>query len=360
MNTFGHLFRLTTFGESHGIAIGGVVDGMIPKVSFDKEFIQKELNRRKPGQSSLTTQRKETDEVEFLSGIFEGKTTGMPIGFMIKNGDHHSTDYEELRNVFRPSHADFTYEMKYGIRDHRGGGRSSARETASWVVGGAIAKLALKQWGIQIYAYTSQIGNILLSEEPVGEEKLHCIENNIVRCPEEEIASKMQEEIEDARREGDSVGGVISCIIKGLPVGIGSPVFHKFHTDLAGAMLSINASKGFEYGMGFKSASCRGSQINDPFYCRDNEVHTRTNYSGGVQGGITNGEDVFFRVAFKPTPTILQTQDTLDKDFNSIQFKAKGRHDPCVVPRAVPIVEALASMVSLDHILLNQQYNLSK
>ena len=316
-NTFGNIFRLTSFGESHGKAIGGVIDGFPAGITIDEDFIQQELNRRRPGQSSITTSRKEADAVEFLSGIYEGVSTGCPIGFW--NTNQHSSDYDNMKDIYRPSHADYTYTQKYGLRDHRGGGRSSARETIARVVGGALAKLALKQ---------------LLSN----------IEKNPVRCPDPELAKIMEEYIFNIKGEGDTIGGVISCVIKGCPVGLGQPVFGKLHAALGNAMLSINAVKGFEYGQGFGSMNLKGSQQNDIFYNDNGTIQTRTNRSGGIQGGISNGQDIYFNVAFKPVATILMEQPTVDIHGNDTVLKAKGRHDPCVLPRAVPIVEAMAAM----------------
>lgn len=350
-NVFGNMLTLTTYGESHGPAIGGVIDGLPAGINVDMNFIQSELDRRRPGQSKITTGRNEADKVEILSGVFEGKTTGCPIGFMVKNSDQHSSDYENMRSVFRPSHADFTYEMKYGIRDHRGGGRSSARETVARCVGGAFAKLALKDYGIEINAFTSQVGDICL-ETPYTCYDLAQAERNAVRCPDTEMAKAMEALIEGVKAEGDTIGGVVSCVIKGCPVGLGEPAFSKLQSMLAGAMMSINAAKGFEYGEGFVSACRRGSELNDLFTCKDGKVSTLTNHSGGIQGGISNGEDIYFRVAFKPVATLLREQPTIDKEGNATTLKAKGRHDPCVVPRAVPIVEAMAAMVILDAIMM--------
>ncbi len=353
-NTFGHIFRLTSFGESHGDAIGGVVDGMPAGVEIDLDFIQAELNRRRPGQSRVSTSRDESDRVELLSGIFEGKSTGCPIGFIVRNENQHSADYDALRDLFRPSHADFTYQRKYGIRDHRGGGRSSARVTIARVVAGALAKLALQQLGITIQAYTSQVGDIVLdSDYKLFDFTL--TETNPLRCPDPEKARQMEDLITKIKAEGDSVGGVISCVIKGCPVGIGEPEFDKLHARLGYAMLGINAAKGFEIGDGFSSAFQRGSEANDLF---NEGFATKTNHSGGVQGGISNGQDIFFRVAFKPVATILQPQQTVDIQGNTTTMQAHGRHDPCVVPRAVPIVEAMAAMVVLDQILLQKMVKL--
>ena len=354
MNSFGSLFRLTTFGESHGPAIGGVIDGMPAGIEVDMAFIQSELARRKPGQSNLTTARKEEDEVELLSGVFEGKTTGCPIGFLVRNTNQHSEDYENMRNLFRPSHADFTYEQKYGIRDYRGGGRSSARETISRVVGGAFAKLALRQLGISIQAYTQQVGNIVLPGS-YRDYDLTKVEENAVRCPDEAVADKMSQLIMQVKAEGDTVGGVIACVIKGCPLGLGEPVFDKLHARLGAAMLSINAVKGFEYGLGFAGASGRGSEQNDIFEPDDRGgVTTRTNNSGGIQGGMSNGQDIYFRVAFKPVATLLCEQETVDRNGHATTLKARGRHDACVLPRAVPVVEAMAALTILDAYLLNK------
>lgn len=351
MNTFGHHFTLTTFGESHGAAIGGVIDGMPAGIDIDMDFIQSELNRRRPGQSVLTTSRNEADQVELLSGVFEGKSTGCPIGFIVRNTDHHSQDYENMRCVFRPSHADYTYMARYGIRDHRGGGRSSARITISRCVGGALAKLALRKYGITIEAYTSQVGDIAL-EHGYQHYDLALAEKNAVRCPDPEKAAEMERLILQVKSEGDTIGGVISCVIRGCPPGIGEPEFGKLHAQLGAAMLSINAVKGFEYGEGFAGVCHRGSEQNDAFTTTDDgRITTRTNHSGGIQGGISNGQDIYFRVAFKPVATILQEQSTVDLEGNQTTLKAQGRHDPCVLPRAVPLVESMAAMTILDQIL---------
>ena len=350
-NIIGKLFTFTSFGESHGKGIGGIVDGCPSGVELDEVFIQNELNRRRPGQSDISTPRKEDDTVEFLSGIFEGKTTGTPIAFVIWNENQHSQDYDKLKEVYRPSHADYTYQQKYGIRDHRGGGRSSARETASRVVAGAIAKLVLKNHGIEITAFTSQVGHIAMSQQ-FDEVDLTLIESNIVRCPEQETADKMIAYIKQLKDEGDSIGGIISCIIKGVPVGLGEPVFDKLQARLAQAMLSINATHGFDYGRGFEGVSLKGSEMNDAFVKVDDRVTTRTNNSGGVQGGISNGQDIYFRVLFKPVATISKKQDTLDIHEKEVELEARGRHDPCVLPRAVPIVEAMAAMTLLDLYLI--------
>lgn len=357
MNTFGNIFTLTTFGESHGEAVGGVVDGMPAGIDIDVNFIQSELRRRRPGQSKITTSRNEPDQVEILSGVFEGKSTGCPIGFMVRNTNQHSQDYENMRCLFRPSHADYTYYQKYGVRDHRGGGRSSARITISRCVGGALAKLALKHLGISVQAYTSQVGDIEL-ELDYHKYDLALTETNVVRCPDLEKARQMEELITKVKEEGDTIGGVITCVIKGCPVGVGEPEFDKLHAVLGAAMLGINAVKGFEYGEGFAAVRCRGSQLNDVFINKDGKIATITNHSGGIQGGISNGEDIYFRVAFKPVATLLMEQDTVDLEGNPTKLTARGRHDPCVLPRAVPIVEAMAAMTILDHYLLNKTVRL--
>lgn len=352
MNTFGTLFTLTTFGESHGEAIGGVIDGMPSGVVIDEDFIQSELDRRRPGQSHITTSRKEPDRVEILSGVFEGKSTGCPIGFIVRNTNQHSSDYDNMRDLFRPSHADFTYNEKYGVRDHRGGGRSSARITISRCVGGAFAKLALKAHGITINAYTSQVGDIALDRDYTKYD-LTTAEENIVRCPDQQKAKEMEELIVEVKRDGDTIGGVITCVIKGCPVGLGEPEFGKLHAQLGCAMLGINAVKGFEYGEGFGCVNSRGSEQNDVFVNEEGHITTATNHSGGIQGGISNGQDIYFRVAFKPVATLLREQQTVDKEGNPTTLTAKGRHDPCVLPRAVPVVEAMAAMVILDNLLLS-------
>lgn len=350
MNTFGNLFRLTSFGESHGEAVGGILDGCPAGLELDMDFIQNELDRRKPGQSRITTPRKESDTVVFLSGIFEGKTTGTPIAFMVKNENQHSSDYDNLKDVFRPSHADFTYFSKYGIRDYRGGGRSSARETIARVVGGAIAKLFLQKLNIDIKAYTSQVGHIAL-EKDYTRYDLSKIEDTAVRCPDPEKAEEMIALINEVKSKGDTIGGIITCVVKGTPVGLGEPVFGKLHAALGSAMLSINAVKGFEYGMGF-DVNHRGSEVNDSFFNDHGTISTRTNNSGGIQAGISNGQDIYFRVAFKPVSTILMEQNTVDIHGNETVVKARGRHDACVLPRAVPIVEAMAALVIMDYYLL--------
>ena len=351
MNTFGKNFTLTTFGESHGAAIGGVVDGMPAGIDIDLDFIQSELNRRRPGQSKITTSRQEADQVELLSGVFEGKSTGCPIGFIVRNENQHSQDYENMRTLFRPSHADYTYYKKYGIRDHRGGGRSSARITISRVVAGALAKLALRKLGITIQAYTSQVGDIALDRD-YRKYDLSQTETNAVRCPDLEKAAQMEQLITQVKADGDTIGGIITCVIKGCPAGLGEPEFGKLHAELGCAMLGINAVKGFEYGDGFEFATKRGSQVNDRFVSNgDGTITTTTNHSGGIQGGISNGEDIYFRVAFKPVATLLQPQQTVDLEGNETTLTARGRHDPCVLPRAVPVVEAMAAITILDHYL---------
>ncbi|RIH65305.1 chorismate synthase [Mariniphaga sediminis] len=353
MNTFGNIFRLTSFGESHGRGIGGIIDGCPAGLELNLELIQNDLARRKPGQSKITTQRKEPDQVEFFSGIFEGKTQGTPIAFAVWNKDQHSKDYNDLKDVFRPSHADYTYIKKYGTRDHRGGGRSSARETIARVVAGAIAKQVLAQPGISIRAYVSQVGEVKL-QKSYAELDLTKAEENMVRCPDAETAEKMIARIEAASKDRDTVGGVITCVVKGVPAGWGEPVFNKLHADLGFAMLGINAVKGFEYGSGFEGTKWSGSQHNDVFVRTEEGIHTKTNYSGGIQGGISNGEDIYFNVAFKPIATLLKEQHTVDKNNNEITINPKGRHDPCVLPRAVPIVEAMAALVMADHFLLSK------
>ncbi|GGZ49605.1 chorismate synthase [Mesonia mobilis] len=346
-NSFGTIFKVTTFGESHGKAIGGIIDGCPSGVEIDLEAIQNELNRRKPGQSRIVTQRKEPDTVEFLSGIFEGKTTGTSIGFVIENTNQKSKDYGHIKDVYRPSHADYTYDQKYGNRDYRGGGRSSARETACRVVAGAVAKQFLTS--IQFQAYVSSVGKIQLEETDAID--FAEIEKNPVRCPNAEKASEMETYIKQIRKEGDTVGGVVSCVIKNVPVGLGEPVFDKLHAQLGKAMLSINAVKGFEYGSGFEGAQMRGSEHNDHF---NEDGSTKTNFSGGVQGGISNGMDIHFKVAFKPVATLMQKQETINSQGEKVEMEGKGRHDPCVVPRAVPIVEAMAALVIADFLLINR------
>lgn len=348
-NSFGKFFRITTFGESHGPSIGVVIDGCPAGLDIDESFIQNELSRRKPGQSKITTQRKEDDTFRILSGVFEGKATGTPIAIVIDNQDQRSKDYSHIENTFRPSHADFTYEAKYGIRDHRGGGRSSARETAARVAAGAIAKLMLRHSGVTINAYVSQVGEIVAP--PYTSLDLNATEKNIVRCPDEATAEKMIALIDEVRLARDTIGGVVTCVVTGTPAGLGEPVFDKLHAELGKAMLSINAVKGFEYGSGFNGVKLRGSAHNDEFYNEAGRVRTRTNHSGGIQGGISNGEDIYFNVAFKPVATIMQDQQTVDKFGNEATVSGKGRHDPCVVPRAVPIVESMAALVVADFLL---------
>ena len=333
-NRIGNIFSLTSFGESHGAAIGGVIDGMPAGVKIDLDEVQKELNRRRPGQSSIVTARDEKDKVKILSGVFDGVTTGTSIGFVIENTNQHSNDYSNIKEAFRPSHADYTYTSKYGIRDYRGGGRSSARETAARVVAGAFARQALNQLGVEIYAYTSQVGNICLDKDYRKYDKSN-IESNIVRCPDSEKAQEMIDLITEVKQEGDTIGGVITCVVKGVPVGLGEPVFGKLQAQLGAAMLSINAVKGFEYGMGFDFATARGSEVNDAFVCEAGKVSTKTNNSGGIQGGISNGEDIYFRVAFKPVATLLRDVETINEKGENLTLHAKGRHDPCVLPRAV-------------------------
>jgi chorismate synthase len=348
-NSYGTLFKITTFGESHGPAIGVILDGCPAGLEIDEAFIQSELDRRKPGQSRITTQRKEDDTFKILSGVFEGKSTGTPIAIVIENQDQRSKDYSHIAETFRPSHADYTYEAKYGNRDYRGGGRSSARETAARVAAGAIAKLLLKKSGVSIQAFVSQVGEI--KAKHYTELDLSKTENNIVRCPDEPIAQKMIELIDQVRLDRDTIGGIVTGVIKNTPVGLGEPVFDKLHAELGKAMLGINAVKGFEYGSGFEGISLRGSQHNDEFYNEGGKIRTKTNLSGGIQGGITNGEDIYFNVAFKPVATIMQDQASVDKSGNEVTVSGKGRHDPCVVPRAVPIVEAMAALVMADFLL---------
>ena len=347
-NSIGKLFTLTTFGESHGAALGGIIDGCPSNITIDLDFIQSELDRRKPGQSKIVTQRKEADEVKFLSGIFNGKTTGTSIGFIIENENQKSNDYDHLKDTFRPSHADFTYDQKYGNRDYRGGGRTSARETVNWVVAGAIAKQIIPE--IKINAFVSSVGEIYINK-PYQDLDFNLIESNPVRCPDLEMAAKMEEYITKIKKDGDTVGGTITCVIQNVPIGLGEPVFDKLHAQLGKAMLSINAVKGFEYGGGFCAAKMKGSEHNDLF---NEDGTTKSNLSGGIQGGISNGMDIYFRVAFKPVATLLQKQDVLTNDGKIIEQQGKGRHDPCVVPRAVPIVEALAAMVLVDFTLLDK------
>jgi chorismate synthase len=357
-NTFGTLFRLTTFGESHGVALGGIIDGCPAGLPIDLDFIQHELDRRRPGQSEVTSPRNESDNIELLSGVFEGLSTGSPIAFSVRNKDHHSHDYDHLRNAYRPSHADYTYDAKYGFRDYRGGGRSSARETLSRVAGGAVAKLLLAQSGINVKAYVSSIGNVHVENE-LTLDQIDETENSQVRCPDKEASAKMIQLISDLKREGDTTGGIITCLISGVPPGLGEPVFDKLQADLAKAAMSINTAKGFEYGEGFNAPSMRGSVHNDIFIAsNDGDIKTKTNHSGGIQGGISNGNDIVFRVAFKPIATILQAQASVNSQGENIVLEAKGRHDVCVVPRAVPIVEAMAALVIADHLLRNRSARL--
>jgi len=350
-NSFGTIFKLVSFGESHGPAIGGIVEGCPAGLKIDLDFIQSELNRRKPGQSHITTQRREEDRVEFLSGIFEGSTTGSPIGFVIKNNDQNEKDYGHLKDTFRPSHADFTYEKKYGLRDYRGGGRSSARETACRIVGGAIAKILLQKQNILIQAFVKQVGDVKLDQN-FDMLDLSKTENSVVRCPDESTAQKMITYIEEIKKQGDTIGGVIQCVIYNTPVGLGEPVFDKLHALLGHAMLSINAVKGFEIGSGFESVLYRGSELNDVFASKGDAIKTKTNNSGGIQGGISNGMPVYFNVAFKPVATIMKAQESVNAAGENIQLEGKGRHDPCVLPRAVPIVESMAALVIADFLLL--------
>ena len=358
-NSFGKLFKITTFGESHGKALGAIVEGCPAGLVLDEEKIRLEMQRRKPGQSKITTQRKEEDEIQILSGLFEGKTTGTPIGIVIQNSDQKSKDYSHIADKFRPSHADYTYFEKYGIRDYRGGGRSSARETAARVAGGAVAKQFLEVKGISIQAFVSQVGDLILDKN-YSELNLDLAEENIVRCPDPETADKMIALIDTVRHDRDTIGGVVTCVIKNTPPGLGEPVFDRLHAELGKAMLSINAVKGFEYGSGFEGVRMRGSQHNDTFVKEGDQIHTRTNHSGGIQGGISNGQDIYFRVAFKPVATIMQDQESLNEAGETVTVSGKGRHDPCVVPRAVPIVEAMAALVIADYLLLSKTSKLAE
>lgn len=353
MNTTGLIYRLTSFGESHGSTIGGVIDGVPAGITLDTDAIQVFLSRRRPGQSSITTSRNENDRVEFLSGIFDGVTTGASIGFIVRNSDTHSNDYEAIRHTFRPSHADYTYTAKYGLRDYRGGGRASARVTIATCVAGAVAMQILDSMGITIKAYTSQVGTIALPCDYTAYD-LDTIDNNPVRCPDTAIAARMETLIKEVRSEGDSIGGIVTCVAQGIPAGWGEPIYDKLHADIGKAMLNINAVKGFEYGMGFAGAARRGSQMCDIFENKDGHITTRTNHSGGIQGGISNGADIYFRVAFKPTPTLLQPVESITDQGTKTTLSPQGRHDPCVVPRAIPIVEAATAMVLLDHYLRNK------
>lgn len=351
-NTFGEIFRITTYGESHGAGVGVVIDGCPSGILIDENLIQQDLKKRRPGQSKIVTQRDEKDEFSILSGVFEGKSTGTPIHIFIPNTDQKSKDYDHLASTYRPSHADYTYQAKYGLRDHNGGGRSSARETAARVAAGAIAKQILQSKGINIVAYVSQVGNIILNDKQTW--TTDEVETSIVRCPDQQTSEAMIELISQIKKEGDTIGGIVSCVIEGCPPGLGAPVFDKLHADLAKAIMSINAAKAFEYGSGFASVSMRGSEHNDLFHIENDVVKTQTNHSGGIQGGISNGMPIHFRVGFKPVATIIQEQHTVDADGNDTILKGKGRHDPCVVPRAVPIVEAMAALVIVDHLLRNQ------
>ena len=351
-NTFGNLFRLTSFGESHGSMIGGIIEGCPAGLQINKDLIQKDLDRRKPGQSKVTSSRREDDKVQLLSGVFEGKSTGTPIGFLIPNINSNPKDYSNIKDIFRPSHADYTYEEKYGLRDYRGGGRSSARETACRVVAGSIAKQFLNNYGIKISAYVLGIGNIFADEKKIDLNKDYY--SNIVRCPDTDTSVKMINLITELKSKGNTVGGQIKCVISGVEAGLGEPVFDKLHADLGKAILSINAVKGFEYGSGFNGSKMTGSDHNDEFIVENGNVSTKTNNSGGIQGGISNGEDIYFKVAFKPVATIMSKQNSVDKEKNNVELSVNGRHDPCVVPRAVPIVESMAAIVLADHLLRNR------
>lgn len=352
-SSFGKIFKISTFGESHGLGLGVVVEGCPAGLPINEDFIREEMQRRKPGQSKITTQRKEEDEIQILSGVFDGRSTGTPIGMIIMNTDQKSKDYGHIADKFRPSHADYTYFEKYGIRDYRGGGRSSARETAARVAAGAIAKLFLRHYGIQIHAYVSQVGELRL-EKSYQEMDLRKAEDNIVRCPDEAMAEQMIAYIDEVRKSRDTVGGIVTCVAQGVPPGLGEPVFDRLHAELGKAMLSINAVKGFEYGSGFEGVKMRGSQHNDAFYKDGDRIRTKTNHSGGIQGGISNGEDIYFNVAFKPVATIMQDQESLNEVGEEVTVSGKGRHDPCVVPRAVPIVEAMAALVLADYLLISR------
>ncbi len=355
-NSFGEILRFTSYGESHGVAMGGVIDGFPPGITIDTEFIQAELDRRKPGQSAIVTQRNESDTIEILSGVFEGKSTGTPIAFQVKNKDQRSKDYGNIANVFRPSHADYTYHKKYGIADYRGGGRSSARETLVRVAAGAFAKLLLKKTGIDVLAFTKTVGRLTMPDDsaPIS---METIESNAVRCPDPGTAKKITKMLGQLAAEGDSIGGVVECRISGVPVGLGDPIYQKLSAALAAAMMGINASKGFEIGSGFEGAQQRGSEQNDSFVADGDQIKTKTNNSGGIQGGISNGEEIVFRVAFKAPASISKTQQSVDKEGNKVELSVKGRHDPCVVPRAVPVIEAMAALVIADHYLRNAAYS---
>jgi len=356
-NTFGKLFSLTTFGESHGKAIGGIIDGCPSGIKVDLNLVQFQMDRRKPGQSKIVTQRSESDEVEFLSGVFEGKTTGTPIGFLIQNKDSKSKDYDHIKDCYRPNHGDFTYQKKYGHRDYRGGGRYSARETACRVAAGSIANQLLKTENIKTYAYVSQVGDIKL-DKCHNDLDLNAIDDNIVRCPDNEIAKKMISRIEEVKKEGDTIGGIVSGLITNVPIGLGEPVFDKLHADLGKAMLSINAAKGFDCGWAFEGLGMKGSEFNDLFVKKNGKITTKTNYSGGIQAGISNGNDIYFQVIFKPVSTIMKKQMTVNQKGEAVEIMGKGRHDPCVLPRAVPVVEAMASLVIADHLMRNRALNL--
>jgi len=355
-NSFGRIFRITTAGESHGPGLGVIIDGCPPGLEMDEEYIQHELDRRKPGQSAITTQRKESDRISIRSGVYDGKTTGAPIMILIPNEDQRPSDYTHVSEAYRPSHADYTYEKKYGVRDHRGGGRSSARETVNWVAAGAIAKLYLQKQGIMIRAAVTSIGDIDVNI-PIEKFDWQAVEKNLVRCPDAETAERMQKLIEDVRDDGDTIGGIVTGVIEGCPVGLGEPVFHKLEADLAHAMLSINATKGFEIGSGFAAARMKGSEHNDAWIKSDSGTTTSTNHSGGVQGGISNGMPIYFRVGFKPVSTLMKDQKSVDRAGEEVIIQGKGRHDPCVVPRAVAIVEAMAALVVMDHWLMQRIYN---
>ena len=349
-NSFGKIFQISTFGESHGRALGVIIDGCPAGLEIDADFIQEELARRRPGQSKIVTQRKEGDQVEILSGTFEGKSTGTPLAMVIYNADARSRDYSHIADKFRPSHADFTYFKKYGLRDYRGGGRSSARETAARVAAGAVAKMLLRQSGIAVHAYVSQVGDLAV-EKPYQALDFNLIESTPVRCPDPDVAAQMIELIQSVRKAGDTIGGIVTGVITGCPAGLGEPAFDKMHAELGKAMLSINACKGFEYGSGFAGVNMRGSEHNDAFVNEDGNIRTVTNHSGGVQGGITNGMDIYFRVAFKPVATIVSAQSSVNEAGESVTVTGKGRHDPCVLPRAVPIVEAMAALTVADQLL---------
>ena len=356
-NTFGTILRLTTFGESHGPAIGGILDGIPAGLEVDMDLLQRDLARRRPGQSRLVSPRDEKDQVELLSGVFEGITLGTPIGFLIRNQDQRPGDYDKLKDLYRPSHADLTYELKYGIRDHRGGGRASARETVARVVAGAFAKMLLRHFGVSVKAFVNTIGTVSVTK-PYGDLDLDTSESSMVRCPDPDASKKMIELIDKTREAGDTLGGIIQCVVSNLPAGLGEPVFDRLHADLARAMMGINAVKGFEIGAGFNASGMKGSEHNDSFVRQSGKLKTETNFSAGIQGGISNGEDIYFRVAFKPVATLMQSQKTVDRSGKKVHLEAKGRHDVCVVPRAVPIVEAMAALTLADHLLRNRSARL--